>query len=80
MTITRVVCIIIKINKYIFKPNLSGENDFMYKKLYKSWLDSGKLDDKEIKELNEIENQEKEIEYRFGKDLEFGTAGMRGII
>ncbi len=52
----------------------------MYKKLYKSWLDSGKLDDKEIKELNEIENQEKEIEYRFGKDLEFGTAGMRGII
>ena len=67
-------------NKYIFKPNLSGENDFMYKKLYKSWLDSGKLDDKEIKELNEIENQEKEIEYRFGKDLEFGTAGMRGII
>ena len=53
---------------------------FMYKELYKSWLESGKLSDKEIKELVEIENDEKEIEYRFGKDLEFGTAGMRGII
>lgn len=52
----------------------------MYKKLYQSWLDSGKLNEKEIKELTEIEECEKEIEYRFGKDLEFGTAGMRGII
>ena len=48
--------------------------------LYKSWLNSGKLNEKEIKELTEIENDQKEIEYRFGKDLEFGTAGMRGII
>ena len=52
----------------------------MYKNLYKSWLDSNKLNEKEIKELVEIEKDEKEIEYRFGKDLEFGTAGMRGII
>ncbi len=52
----------------------------MYKKLYHSWLNSGKLNEKEIKELNEIANNENEIEYRFGKDLEFGTAGMRGII
>lgn len=52
----------------------------MYKKLYQSWLDSGKLNEKEIKELTEIASDEKEIEYRFGKDLEFGTAGMRGII
>ena len=51
----------------------------MYKKLYQSWLDAS-LNEKEIKELKEIENDEKEIEYRFGKDLEFGTAGMRGII
>ena len=52
----------------------------MYKNLYKSWLDSNKLNEKEKKELVEIEKDEKEIEYRFGKDLEFGTAGMRGII
>ncbi len=52
----------------------------MYMDLYKSWLNSGKLNEKEIKELTEIENDQKEIEYRFGKDLEFGTAGMRGII
>ncbi len=52
----------------------------MYINLYKNWLESDKLSEKEIKELTEIEKDEKEIEYRFGKDLEFGTAGMRGII
>ena len=52
----------------------------MYKELYKNWLESKKLDEKEIKELNSIADNEKEIEYRFGKDLEFGTAGMRGLI
>ncbi len=38
------------------------------------------MTDDERKELSLIENEEKEIEYRFGKDLEFGTAGMRGKI
>ena len=52
----------------------------MYKKVYDSWLDSKLLTEKEIKELTEIQDQEKEIEYRFGKELEFGTAGMRGLI
>ena len=52
----------------------------MYKTLYNNWLNNGKLSDKEKEELNEISNDEKEIEYRFGKDLEFGTAGMRGLI
>ncbi len=52
----------------------------MYKEIYKSWLESDKLTQKEKKELLDIETNEKEIEYRFGKDLEFGTAGMRGII
>ena len=51
-----------------------------YKEIYQSWCASGKLDEKELKELCDIESNEKEIEYRFGKDLEFGTAGMRGII
>ena len=52
----------------------------MYKNLYNSWLKSDKLTEKEQKELLDISANEKEIEYRFGKDLEFGTAGMRGII
>ena len=52
----------------------------MYKTLYNNWLNSDKLSDKEREELKGISNDEKEIEYRFGKDLEFGTAGMRGLI
>ena len=51
----------------------------MYKDLYNEWLNSEKLSEIEKKELKEI-TDEKEIENRFGKDLEFGTAGMRGII
>lgn len=52
----------------------------MYKEIYEKWLSSDALIETEKKELSEIESDEKEIEYRFGKDLEFGTAGMRGII
>lgn len=52
----------------------------MYKEIYGEWLDSKKLTVSEKEELQGIEGDEKEIEYRFGKDLDFGTAGMRGII
>lgn len=52
----------------------------MYKDLYNEWLVSDALDADEVKELENIKDDEKEIEYRFGKELEFGTAGMRGII
>ncbi len=34
----------------------------------------------ELAELNSISGNDEEIEYRFAKDLDFGTAGMRGII
>ncbi len=50
----------------------------MYKDIYQSWLESRKISEKEREVLKSLE--ENEIEYRFGKDLEFGTAGMRGII
>ena len=33
-----------------------------------------------LKELSDIKSDDKEIEYRFGAELEFGTAGMRGIM
>ncbi len=52
----------------------------MYIDTYKEWLEFSGLSEKERKELVELDGNEKDIEYRFGKDLEFGTAGMRGII
>lgn len=51
----------------------------MYKEVYKSWLESNNIDKKDREELAAL-TDEKDIEYRFGKELEFGTAGMRGII
>lgn len=52
----------------------------MYKEIYKSWLNQKVLSDEQRKELIELENNEKDMEFRFGKNLEFGTAGMRGTI
>ncbi len=52
----------------------------MYKDIYDAWLKSDKLSDLEKAELELLAENEKDVEYAFGKDLEFGTAGMRGII
>jgi len=51
-----------------------------YKKVYEEWVNNGYFDEGFRAELKAIENDEKEMEDRFYKDLEFGTAGMRGII
>lgn len=51
-----------------------------FKKEYERWKSFGSMEDYLKKELDEIENNEKEIEERFHKSLEFGTAGLRGII
>ncbi|WP_251862192.1 phospho-sugar mutase [Clostridium sp. Marseille-Q2269] len=51
-----------------------------YKKVYKQWLDNNYIDEDTKKELREIMNNEVEIEDRFYKELEFGTAGLRGKI
>lgn len=51
----------------------------MYKDIYKDWLEQEILTEEQKKELLSLED-EKEIEFRFGKFLEFGTAGMRGTI
>ncbi len=51
-----------------------------YQNEYRAFLASSKLSVEERKELQDIAGNEKEIEFRFGKDLEFGTAGMRGLI
>ena len=51
-----------------------------YIKSYKEWLDNPYFDEETKKELLSIENNEKEIEDRFYKNLEFGTGGLRGVI
>lgn len=51
-----------------------------YKDLYKKWLTDECFDDATKAELKSIENDEKEIEDRFYTELEFGTAGLRGVI
>ncbi len=51
-----------------------------YRELYNSWLSDARLAEEDRAELLAIADDEKEQEYRFGGELEFGTAGMRGII
>ncbi len=51
-----------------------------YKKRYERWLTSDAVDEKTKAELQSISGDEKEIQDRFYKDLEFGTAGLRGVI
>ena len=51
-----------------------------YKKLYEEWLANPYFDENTKAELKAIEKDENEIKERFYKDLEFGTAGLRGVI
>ncbi|MEW8955873.1 phospho-sugar mutase, partial [Clostridium sp.] len=51
----------------------------MYKEKYNQWIESSIIDLKTKEELKSI-TDEKEIEDRFYKDLEFGTGGLRGVI
>ncbi|MDE6411407.1 MAG: phospho-sugar mutase [Clostridia bacterium] len=51
-----------------------------YNENYEKWLNDPRLDEESKAELLAIKDDEKEKEYRFGGELEFGTAGMRGII
>ena len=50
-----------------------------YKENYESWLNNPYFDEATREELKGIAGDEKEIEERFYMDLEFGTAGLRGI-
>lgn len=51
-----------------------------YKEIYNKWLSDNYFDKETKEELEAIRNDEKEVEDRFYKDLEFGTAGLRGKI
>ncbi len=51
-----------------------------YQSVYRQWLENPALCEEGRAELESIKGDAKAIEYRFGAELEFGTAGMRGII
>ena len=51
-----------------------------YMKIYQEWLTNPYFDEATKAELKAIEGDENEIKERFYMDLEFGTAGLRGII
>ena len=51
-----------------------------YKEIYNQWLENPYFDETTKDELKAIKDDENEIKERFYMDLEFGTAGLRGII
>ncbi len=51
-----------------------------YMKNYNEWLEKATEDAQIAEELKQIEGNDKEIYERFYRNLEFGTAGLRGIL
>ena len=51
-----------------------------YKETYEAWLANPYFDEATKDELKAIAGDDKEIKERFYADLEFGTAGLRGMI
>ena len=51
-----------------------------YREIYEQWLANPYFDEATKEELKGISEDENEIKERFYMDLEFGTAGLRGII
>ena len=51
-----------------------------YKEIYESWLSNPYFDEETKAELKAIADDDNEIKERFYQDLEFGTAGLRGVI
>lgn len=51
-----------------------------YEIRYNEWLNNPVIDEESKKELLSLKGNDTEIEDRFYKDLEFGTAGLRGVI
>ena len=51
-----------------------------YNHVFESWISNPLMCAEGLSELNAIRDDEKAKEYRFGAELAFGTAGMRGIL
>ena len=59
---------------------MTGGIAMSYQETFKFWLEDSYFDDATRQELLAIRNDEKEVEDRFYRDLEFGTGGLRGVI
>lgn len=55
-------------------------NTMDYKEMYQEWLSNPVFDEETKAELKALASDENEVKERFYKDLEFGTAGLRGVI
>lgn len=66
---------IVKNNK-----NQGGCKKMSYQETYKKWCTDPYFDAQTQEELKKLEGNEKEIEDRFYRQLEFGTGGLRGMI
>ena len=51
-----------------------------YREQFNFWLEDDYFDEDTKKELLAIRNDDREVEDRFYRDLEFGTGGLRGVI
>ncbi len=51
-----------------------------YLEKYNEWLESNEIDEETKKALRKIKDNDEEIKDSFYKDLEFGTAGLRGVV
>ena len=51
-----------------------------YREQFNFWLEDDYFDEDTKNELLAIRNDDKEVEDRFYRDLEFGTGGLRGVI
>lgn len=59
---------------------MTGGIAMSYQETFKFWLEDPYFDEATKQELLAIRNDEKEVEDRFYRDLEFGTGGLRGVI
>jgi phosphoglucomutase len=62
------------------KRKIAGGSVMSYREQYDFWLNDDYFDAATREELRGIAGDEKEIEDRFYKELEFGTGGLRGVI
>ncbi len=63
------------------RKHLNTEGDIgLYKDKYDLWMNSEFVDEETKEKLRSIADDPKELEDRFYKDLEFGTAGLRGVL
>jgi len=66
--------------KYNVIIKKKGRYNMNYLEEYKKWCESPEFDEETKNELRKLKDNKEEIEDRFYKELEFGTAGLRGII